>query len=282
MPPLWCGLELESSFGLVDTGAEDAVVGERSLPILTRALKRAGRVLPDIDRREERSASGIGGTALVLGTVTAELGIGGNEITLPFKVIKDANIPPLLPSTLFARLQAVISYPEQKVQALGTHTSSDLCVLPSGHVAVSVVDFPPTAAMESPVTWRAKQYFQAMSTWLEAPTETEAQACKKLLATMPVERVARLPVKCWNQLLDVKVPVASGRTNVTMEGTPAHCLTLGACTSRGPRITTATKGMSSLLQLAHEIAQERPHGFRVPYLACTINTSPLPPHHDNN
>eukprot|EP00971_Amphidinium_carterae_P098497 1947929-Amphidinium_carterae.3 len=41
LPPLWCGLELESSFGLVDTGAEDAVIGEKSLPVLARALERA-------------------------------------------------------------------------------------------------------------------------------------------------------------------------------------------------------------------------------------------------
>eukprot|EP00971_Amphidinium_carterae_P216486 4297232-Amphidinium_carterae.1 len=40
--------------------------------------------------------------------------------------------------------------------------------------------------------------------------------------------------------------------------------------------------MSSLLQLAHEIARERPHGFRVPYLAVTFNSSPLPKHNDNN
>eukprot|EP00971_Amphidinium_carterae_P098498 1947929-Amphidinium_carterae.4 len=99
---------------------------------------------------------------------------------------------------------------------------------------------------------------------------------------MPVERVARLPPKCWEQLLEAKIPTASGRTNVRIDGAAARSVTFGACTSRGTRIAAATKEMSSLLQLAHEIARERPTGFRVPYLACTLNTSPLPPHTDNN
>eukprot|EP00971_Amphidinium_carterae_P297797 5916831-Amphidinium_carterae.1 len=49
VPRSWCNLELESRYGLVDTGAEDAVIGELSLPVLARALQKCGRQLAPIE-----------------------------------------------------------------------------------------------------------------------------------------------------------------------------------------------------------------------------------------
>eukprot|EP00971_Amphidinium_carterae_P330189 6463068-Amphidinium_carterae.1 len=230
-----------------------------------------------------------------MGTTQVPIGIAGKEILVPFKVIKDAGIPPLLPSSLCKTLQAKISYPDRSVQwqTLGPQVTSELHILPSGHIAVAITDFEnvnntATRSDEGQVqAWRRKQYEKATGIWVEAKKtepfeESEQQKCAKLMTKMPIERVAVLSRTQWEQLLEARLPVAHGRTNLVQDGKAARSLTLGACTSRGPRMTSATKEETQLLHLAHQLAQERPEGFRIPYLACTYNASALPLHRDQN
>eukprot|EP00971_Amphidinium_carterae_P031775 625934-Amphidinium_carterae.1 len=75
---------------------------------------------------------------------------------------------------------------------------------------------------------------------------------------MPVERVAKLERSQWEQLLEASPPLATVRANIVISGKPARSLTMGACTSRGPRIAAATKDKSAVLKLAHDLARERP------------------------
>ena len=132
---------LPSQYGLLDTGAQLAVIGEAELKKLTVFLSGQG-LQPVWIASSSSIAKGVGGATTIVGTCKLPVAIGGVCGTLKVAVVKQP-LPLLLPVTLCSALQMHLCMdkcPMVHWQALGR--SSPVSVLLSGHLAVEVFAFP--------------------------------------------------------------------------------------------------------------------------------------------
>ena len=86
---------------LVDTAAEEAVIGNRAMDRLQDALKKKGLQPVWLDSSQPKpGAGGIGGAATVVGVVNVPIGVAGVNGVLKFTVLQDTDAfqtPGLLP-----------------------------------------------------------------------------------------------------------------------------------------------------------------------------------------
>ena len=138
---IWSTLNLRRFEAIIDTGAEDAVIGSSYLEDLMEELLQLG-LQPVQVRAKQIPCMGVGGEATVMGSVDIPCAIGGLHGVVRFTILKDHEqfkTPPLLPIYLEG-IGAVLNFQHDTLTTRWNHTS---CMrrLPSGHRAVDILNF---------------------------------------------------------------------------------------------------------------------------------------------
>ena len=126
------------AMAVVDTAAQDGLIGDKALNRLKERL--AGHGLKVSWTGKQAKAHGVGGSAKVLGIVAIPLGLAGSSGVLEATVVV-GEIPLLLPIKMLRQLQAVVDLEKFVVCFRSLQQSIPLHGLPSGHVAVGILDF---------------------------------------------------------------------------------------------------------------------------------------------
>eukprot|EP00434_Breviolum_minutum_P017338 symbB.v1.2.015305.t1/scaffold1138.1/size205980/4 len=132
------GLTTNPTYAVVDTAAQDGLIGNAALERLKACLADYG--LRVAWTSKQAKAHGVGGQAKVLGIVALPLGIAGTTGILEVTVV-EGEVPLLLPIKLLRQLKAVIDLQRFCIQFLDLNRSLPLSSLPSGHIAIEVLDF---------------------------------------------------------------------------------------------------------------------------------------------
>ena len=135
---VFLGVTHERGEAVVDTAAEDGVIGLQSFENLKEILAEKG--LQPIEVGESHfSCNGIGGEAKIMGTWDIPLGIAKINGVLRTTVL-EADIPFLLPVSFLEVTQAVVDVGAEELR-FGCGAITKMRRLPSGHRVVSVVEF---------------------------------------------------------------------------------------------------------------------------------------------
>ena len=151
-PTSFSGVTTQAHHGIVDSAAQDGVIGKVALERLEEDLKSRG-LKPRWCNRVVRT-KGIGGEAKSLGVCELPLGIGGVSGILETAVV-EGEVPLLLPVKLLKQLRSVINLDEECLEMRAIGTTVPMTRLPSGHYTIEVVDFAgkdwqlPTAAAQA-------------------------------------------------------------------------------------------------------------------------------------
>ncbi|OLP86862.1 DNA topoisomerase 3-alpha [Symbiodinium microadriaticum] len=135
------GVTTVSGEGIVDTAAQDGLIGKAALLQLTETLRGFGLQIR-WNHAKKAQASGVGGKAKVLGIAELPIGLAGINGLLEVTVVQD-NVPLLLPIKLLRQLRAVVDLDANllRLKAYGVETS--MHEMPSGHMSVSVTSYAP-------------------------------------------------------------------------------------------------------------------------------------------
>ena len=132
-------MNIKPGTSLADTAAQRGVIGIRAFRAFEKLLfERFGlrpRLLTYI-----LPAAGVGGTGKALRTVEWPLGLPGYNGVIQMTVLDNERVPPLTPVGMFSELKTIIDL-GRKTLTYGNKQTQDLEVLPSGHIAHSIVDF---------------------------------------------------------------------------------------------------------------------------------------------
>eukprot|EP00971_Amphidinium_carterae_P337079 6473732-Amphidinium_carterae.1 len=126
---------IKEHWGIPDTGALHALVGANSFMSMEQRLETMG--LTSIPAEPPQAIGGIGGGVEVIAGAKVPVGIAGRPGILSFTIIP-GNIPPLVPLPVLRALKGCVRVAEQRID--WQHGSSTLEVLPSGHLACSLLD----------------------------------------------------------------------------------------------------------------------------------------------
>lgn len=135
------GLTTSPTMAVVDTAAQDGLIGLKALERLKEQLTGFGLQINWSSRKAK--AHGIGGAAKVAGVAALPLGLAGSSGVLEATVV-DNEVPLLLPVKMLRSLQAVIDVGGECMHLKALNKSVELSQLPSGHLAVDVLDFGPS------------------------------------------------------------------------------------------------------------------------------------------
>ena len=124
--------------GIVDTAAQEGLVGKEALLRLFDELRKYG--LKGHWNGKTTEARGIGGKANTLGTVEVPVGIGGVPGILELTVVSE-DVPLLVPVNMLRALGALIDLGEGRLHLRAVETTCDLSFLASGHPVVNLTDF---------------------------------------------------------------------------------------------------------------------------------------------
>jgi hypothetical protein len=130
---------------LVDTAAQDGLIGRPALLRLMQALRTKGlkcKWKPIEDKKP--AVSGIGGKANVIGTVIIPLGVAGTNGLAELTVVS-GDIPGLLPIGLIKLLKSLLDFESVQMKVkLGDYSGkTKLHELSSGHASIDVTEFAP-------------------------------------------------------------------------------------------------------------------------------------------
>ncbi|CAE7843272.1 GIP, partial [Symbiodinium necroappetens] len=132
------GVATQSFQGIVDTAAQEGLVGKPALLRLLEELRKQG--LRGYWNGKTSEARGIGGRATSLGTVEVPVGFGGIAGILELTVVAE-DVPLLVPVNLLKALGAVIDLDEGLLHLRKVNTVCDMSFLSSGHPVISIIDF---------------------------------------------------------------------------------------------------------------------------------------------
>ena len=132
------GLMTNPANAVVDTAAQDGLIGQQALERLKVQLAEVGLKVAWTGRKAR--AHGVGGAAKVIGIVAIPVGIGGKSGVLEATVV-EGEVPLLLPIRMLRQLGAIIDLPALCIHFSSLSRTLPLNVLPSGHVAIEIVDF---------------------------------------------------------------------------------------------------------------------------------------------
>ena len=140
---IFAGITVRGFEALVDTAAEDAVIGEGALRALQQELRQHGlQSRPASTEGPHTVCAGIGGEISLLGLEDVPIAVAGVHGLLRFSVLKDGTFstPPLLPISFLEAIGAKIDLEENKLFTADGHGT---CMqrLPSGHRTVNIFDF---------------------------------------------------------------------------------------------------------------------------------------------
>lgn len=132
------GLTTSPTLAVVDTAAQDGLIGLGALERLKMQLSEQG--LQVAWTNKQARAHGVGGAAKVIGIAAIPLGIGGVSGILEATVV-EGEVPLLLPVRMLKELGAIIDLPSLCIHFQRLQRTLPLTVLPSGHVAMQVLEF---------------------------------------------------------------------------------------------------------------------------------------------
>ena len=135
---LFCGLTTAPTEAVVDTAAQDGLVGSKALQRFEEKLAAHGLRVKWTGKQAR--AHGVGGQAVVHGIVAIPLGLAGSSGVLEVTVV-EGDIPLLLPVKLLRHLKAVVDMENLSIRFSLLQQERALHSLPSGHVTVDVMDF---------------------------------------------------------------------------------------------------------------------------------------------
>ena len=134
----FAGLTTSPSFAVVDTAAQDGLIGSRALDRLKQELAMRG--LKCVWTGKHAKARGVGGAAKVKGIVAIPIGVANTTGILEATVV-EGEVPLLLPIKMLKQLRAVIDLDHSLLHFAELGRSIPLSFLPSGHVAIDVLQF---------------------------------------------------------------------------------------------------------------------------------------------
>ena len=135
---LFVGLTASPNLAIVDTAAQDGLIGSFALERLKEQLAGFGLKVAWTGRQAK--AQGVGGQAKVLGVVAIPLGIAESSGILEATVV-EGEVPLLLPIKMLKSLRAVIDVDGSCLFFRQLRRSVQLHTLPSGHVAIEIFEF---------------------------------------------------------------------------------------------------------------------------------------------
>eukprot|EP00971_Amphidinium_carterae_P256455 5091905-Amphidinium_carterae.1 len=139
---IFVGLTTRPELGVVDTGAQGAVIGEASLARLQHAMEGYGVKPVEMSlSTADVETKGVGGKATVLRKVSLPIGIAGTPGVLTALVVS-CDVPLLLHIDLLRSLGMVLSLPKSRAYWSAVNKTSTLIVERSGHIAVNILDYP--------------------------------------------------------------------------------------------------------------------------------------------
>ena len=140
---VFAGVQVSGAEALVDTAAEDAVVGERAMALLEVELRRHGLQVVSVPAQDAIPCAGIGGQAKIKRIVDAPVGVAGIHGFLRFTVLADTDkfqTPPLLPISFLEAVGAIIDLSSDCLRTPDGHEAK-MTRLPSGHRSVNILEF---------------------------------------------------------------------------------------------------------------------------------------------
>ncbi|CAE7204904.1 unnamed protein product, partial [Symbiodinium pilosum] len=140
---VFAGVRVKGCEAIVDTAAEDAVIGSQALEQLQEALKKHFLQTVHVKSENQIPCAGIGGEATALGLVDVPTSIAGLHGVLRFTVLQDSasfQTPPLLPISYLEAVGAILDFGRDSYS-----TSDGYCApmirLPSGHRVIDILRF---------------------------------------------------------------------------------------------------------------------------------------------
>ena len=128
---------------LVDTAAEEAVIGYRAMERLENELAQKGLRVLWQQHGPLPGAGGIGGAAKVKGTAHVPIGVAKTNGALHFTVLQDGadhQTPPLLPISWLESVGAMVDCKHNQL-ILENGGSTDMRRLPTKHRAINIMEF---------------------------------------------------------------------------------------------------------------------------------------------
>ncbi|CAE7227243.1 unnamed protein product, partial [Symbiodinium necroappetens] len=140
---IFAGVRVQGGQALVDTAAEDAVVGSKALQLLSAELATFGLRFVPVSLQQAIPCAGIGGSATVTQLVDMPTCVAGILGVVRFSVVEDSesfSTPPLLPISYLEAIRALIDLSNNVLATPDGHRTP-MVRLPSGHRAVNILDF---------------------------------------------------------------------------------------------------------------------------------------------
>ena len=139
---VFAGVRVKNTEALVDTAAEDAVIGENAMNAMKEALKGFGLCTVSVAMEGQAPCAGIGGEGKLIALEDVPVAVAGIHGLLRFNVLQDNvfSTPPLLPISFLEAIGAIIDLPGNQLRTPdGFH--APMVRLPSGHRSIDIFDF---------------------------------------------------------------------------------------------------------------------------------------------
>ena len=140
---IFAGIRVKGSQAIVDTAAEDAVIGAEALKMLQRELANYGLQVLSVNTERQVPCAGIGGEATASGIVDVPTAIAGLHGVLRFNVLNDSqqfHTPPLLPISYLEAVRAILDFKNDRYCTADGY-SAPMVRLPSGHRVIDILSF---------------------------------------------------------------------------------------------------------------------------------------------
>ena len=140
---IFVGLRCRAFEGLVDTAAEDAVMGSHALRALREELSTVGLQPLRVTGQQSIPCAGIGGDAVIQEVEDVPTCIAGLLGIIRFSVVQDSETmatPPLIPISYLEAVGAIIDVANNQYTTTDGY-SAPLRRLPSGHRAINMLAF---------------------------------------------------------------------------------------------------------------------------------------------
>ena len=251
-PMPFVGVVTGSNEGIVDTAAQDGLIGKAALLRFAETLRGYGLKIR-WNTSKKAQACGVGGKATVIGIAEVPIGIAGVNGLIELTVVTD-NVPMLLPIRMLKNLRAVVDLDTDVLELKAFGVKAPMHQLPSGHMSVSVVEFAPEGWSVPNAASNVKQPEQ-FTFLLQSMTELE-QSSSIRDPPFPSEHGERFAFGGKDdgtpRTGETAPTTSSCRSAAVQEGYP-EMASSGRETSRfdaaGPRPRTS-KGLASRLLLA--------------------------------
>eukprot|EP00434_Breviolum_minutum_P013973 symbB.v1.2.012323.t1/scaffold846.1/size158211/9 len=144
---IYAGVRCSGYEALVDTAAEDAVMGTHAYAAMCDELALHNLQPVLVNNQQRIPCTGIGGAARIRGIVDIPTSVAGLLGVIRFTIIEDEGAfatPPLLPISYLEAVGSVLDLRTNTYETADGHTTT-MRRLPSGHRAINMLDFATTS-----------------------------------------------------------------------------------------------------------------------------------------